>query len=324
MLEQMSMKTRILGRLAQGGSADIYAAEFVTEAGDELVAVKKVREPDLEARRALEFEYDRLARLRHPNILRPLHYDVTNGTLVMELLHGATAHRVFEVSRSKPLAWRLAFGVYLAGEVLAALHSVHELRDAAGKRAGLVHRDCSSRNVFVTLDGAVRLLDFGIVKGAEDPTQTATGLVRGSLEFLSPEQAMSLPLDRRADIFAVGLILYHAIAGHSIWEGMDETAIFRALLEGSHWRPIPGLSVPFERVMQRTLSRDSRLRPETAEELRFELYALADDLPPHDPPRHALRLFMSQHFEPQSRALQAALEVRRRAGVEDPSPLPME
>ncbi|HEU4537733.1 MAG TPA: serine/threonine-protein kinase, partial [Polyangiaceae bacterium] len=174
------------------------------------------------------------ARLQHPNVVRALGVeDAPEGRfLALEFLEGQTLGSLCE--RVGHASVPLGLHLYALAEVLAGLHYAHELADYDGTPLGVVHRDISPHNVFVTYDGQVKVLDFGVAKAAKNRSRTRVGTLKGKLSYMAPEQAVAAfdgkqPVDRRADVFAIGVMLWEALAGR--WRTADGS-VGEAVLAG--------------------------------------------------------------------------------------------
>src|SRR4029434_2518359 len=125
-----------------------------------------------------------------------------------------------------------AMEMCILAEVLAGLHYAHELTDYDGAPLGIVHRDCTPTNIFFTYEGVVKVVDFGIAKATGRTTETRTGVVKGKTTYMPPEQALGLDVDRRADVFSVGVMLWEAATGQRMWKGMEDVVILARLING--------------------------------------------------------------------------------------------
>ncbi len=174
------------------------------------------------------------ARLRHPSIVQThdVGQDAGRFYLAMEFLDGQplsrVTHRVTELGA--PLSREHYVRVLM--DVLAALDYAHQLRDYDGAPLQIVHRDVSPQNVFITYDGQVKLVDFGIAKAVDSSTETRTGVLKGKVKYMSPEQAAGDKVDARADLFAVGAMLFEAATGERLWAGMRNVTVVSRLLRG--------------------------------------------------------------------------------------------
>jgi serine/threonine-protein kinase len=159
-------------------------------------------------------------------------------------------------------------------EILAGLHYAHELTDYNGAPLGVVHRDVSPDNVFVTYDGQVKLMDFGVAKSTAAANRTRPGAVKGKLAYLAPEYFRSEIVDRRADVFAVGVMLWEMLAGRRLWAGLGEAQIVHHLAAGM---PMPALPPDENRpplldgICARALAISPGDRYRTAAELELDL-----------------------------------------------------
>jgi serine/threonine-protein kinase len=191
----------------------------------------------------------------------------------MEFLDGQTLSRIRARARrvsNVPLSIHLR----ILAEVLAGLHYVHELTDERGAPLGIVHRDVTPSNVFVTYDGHVKVVDFGIAKATTRIAETRMGVLKGKLAYMSPEAVRGEAVDRRSDIFSVGVMLWEAATGLRLWQDHDEVAVYRRLATGD--LPLtpagaPPVSPFIMRIAQRALAVDPFQRYETAEEMRLEI-----------------------------------------------------
>jgi serine/threonine protein kinase len=241
-----------------------------------LAVIKHIRGFDEESREDLFFDEARLsARLNHPNVVQTNEVGEADGAhfMVMEYLEGRVfdellskvGHGALSRERAAPLL------LYVLSEALAGLHYAHELKDFDGSPLRIVHRDVSPHNVMVTYEGQVKVLDFGIATAARRLQRTAEGMVKGKLRYMAPEQALSLPVDRRTDVFAAGVILYEIVGGAELWSGAGDVQVFRGLLDGTYPTEVTGASPDLNRMLRRALARDAGTRYATAAEFRKDL-----------------------------------------------------
>ncbi len=201
-----------------------------------LVVVKELKEEfsqDPEFASMFVDEARLAARLNHPNIVQTYEVEEAGGHffIVMEYLEGQPLSHTR--TRLAKLGGQLRdHQVRVLCEVLDALHYAHEIADYDGTPLNVVHRDVSPHNVIITYAGDAKLVDFGIAKAADSTSQTRTGVIKGKLAYMAPEQAFGKPLDWRGDVFAVGVILWEAITGRRMWKGNAEGAIAHRLSIG--------------------------------------------------------------------------------------------
>jgi hypothetical protein len=224
---------RVLFELGRGGMARVYLAESLLSGLRKLVVLKVLNgelcaNPHLRA--AFRREAELSAHMNHPNIVQVLQVveHAQTPVIVMEHLDGvALSHLLRHVRDKLPLPLHLS----IFSQVLAGLHHFHELRDLDGASLNGVHRDVSPQNIFVLHDGPVKVLDFGIAKVSQTDEQvTRAGVVKGKLHYMPPEQFLGeAEVDRRADIFAVGVMLWEAVARRRMWQGKSESEVLRSL-----------------------------------------------------------------------------------------------
>jgi serine/threonine-protein kinase len=270
----------LVAKLGQGGMAEVYLALAPGPQGfQKLVVVKRLHtnmeeEPVLVA---MFLDEARLAaRLAHPNVVQTNDVGEYEGSyfIAMEYLDGQPYDRVLKRSVRDGAALSLPMAARLVADALDGLHYAHEARDYDGTPLGVVHRDISPHNLFVTYDGVVKLLDFGIAKATTQVVETRTGLVKGKFAYMAPEQARSAPADRRADLFAMGVVLWESIAGRRLFKGESDVGTLQQLLGAE----VPTLSsvraeVPseLEHIVARALQREPDDRYPTAAEMRDDL-----------------------------------------------------
>src|SRR5437762_1830430 len=210
-------------RLGDGGMADVYLAVARGLAGfNKLVVVKKMRNPEDPERLQMFLDEARLsARLSHPNIVHTYEVGETDGRffLVMEYLEGQPLNVVMSSLAQRGTGLTQPQAAFVVAQVLRGLHYAHDLTDYDGAPLGVVHRDVSPQNIFVTYGGEVKLLDFGIAKAKMNATQTETGVIKGKIRYMAPEQAGEKNVDRRVDLFAIGIIFWELLARRRLFEG---------------------------------------------------------------------------------------------------------
>lgn len=265
--------------LGRGGMADLHVAQPVGQGdGASLVIVKTLRPPVTDKRIEMFVDEARLGLLfDHPNVVRTLDVGEEEGRhyIALELLDGQPLDQVLHRLHAKrtPDEDTRTILLWLLTEALAGLHHAHEL-SADGSPLGIVHRDFTPTNVFVTYDGCVKTLDFGIAKSAGRVTRTTTGEVKGKIRYMAAEQALGLRIDRRADIFSAGAILYELLADAPLWDPkVSERDVFDDLAGGAYPTSIPSVSTALNVVLARSLARDASERFKTALEMREALLA---------------------------------------------------
>ena len=220
------------------------------------------------------------ARLSHPNVVQTFEVGV-DGTvhfIAMEYLAGQPVNKVLAHAARNPDAFPLAVRLQLISDCLAGLDYAHSLADFDGRPLGVVHRDISPHNVFVTYDGVTKVVDFGIAKATESPQfaeMSTTGALKGKIRYMAPEQLRGERLDRRADIFSMGVMLWEAIAnGGRMWADEDDITVIMSLSDGITKPPEaadPHIDPQLANVVRRALAGSVDERYRTAEQFRVEL-----------------------------------------------------
>src|SRR5215475_2694230 len=219
---------RLIATLGRGGMEGFH----------KLVVIKRLR-TDLLAQpagpkfRALLLDEARLAaRLSHPNIVQTFEVGDQQGQpwLAMEYLDGQPLSQVLTRMRRAGQSLPVELALQVVIDVLAGLAYVHDLADFDGTPLRIVHRDVSPQNVFWTYDGAIKLVDFGVAKFALNTADTEVGIVKGKLTYMAPEQARGQPIDRRADLFTVGILLWELLAGRRLLRAPTPAASLERLL----------------------------------------------------------------------------------------------
>jgi serine/threonine-protein kinase len=258
------------------------------------------------------------ARLNHPNIVQTYEVEEQQGHffIVMEYLEGQP------LSQTRSRLSRLGASlrdhqVRVLCDVLEALHHAHELADYDGRPLNVVHRDVSPHNVIITYEGIAKLVDFGIAKASDQSSQTRTGVIKGKLAYMSPEQAFGKPVDRRADVFAVGVILWEAITGRRMWMGNAEGAIAHRLSIGDVPKITEYVPEPppiLKAICERALAPRSADRYPTAAAMRADLENYLATLA-QKPTARELGGIVGQAFSEERARLGSLIEEQMRARV---------
>jgi serine/threonine protein kinase len=276
-------KYSILGHLATGGMAEVYLARQAgLEGFEKVVVIKRVR-PELDDAQttALFLDEARLvATLEHPNIAQVHEIGLVNGSyfFVMEYVHGADLRHVMEASIKQRRRVSLADAIYTIVHVCSALHYAHEKTDPDGNPLNIIHRDVSPSNVLLSHDGAVKVCDFGIARATSRQTETNKGTLKGKFSYMSPEQCRSQPLDRRSDVFSIGVLLYELSTLTRLFKAESDFELLRTIIEGDTPPPstrIADYPPELERIVMRALQKDPAERYQTAQEMQLDLEEFA-------------------------------------------------
>jgi serine/threonine protein kinase len=267
----------LVGEIGVGGMARVHLAYLDGPGGfRKWVAIKRIHRhlasDDTFVRMFLD-EARVAARISHPHVAQVFELGRHRHTywLAMEYLHGEPLHELICASAERG---RKALDPYLSARLIAeaaeGLHAAHELRDHDGSLLNLVHRDVSPHNIFVTYDGSAKMVDFGIATGAGRLACTRVGTLKGKLAYMSPEQIRGRPLDRRADVFALGIVLWELTTGERLFRGETELETLERVQACRVPRPtkrFPGFPPELEAILLAALQKDRGLRLRSAREL---------------------------------------------------------
>ena len=264
---------QLLKLLARGGMAEIFAARVTGDYGFEKIVVIKRMLPSLacddECVTMFLDEARIAATLHHPNIVHV--YDVGSADgqyfMSMEYLHGKDLRSLLMALRAKREHLPLEHALHVVSGVLSGLHSAHEKVGFDGKPLDVVHRDVTPQNIFISYDGSVKVVDFGIAKASNAQSRTQHGKIKGKVAYLSPEQCRRQRLDRRSDIYAAGIILYELTTGRRLYHETDKLETLRQITEDPVKPPslvVPGYPDELERIVMVSLAKDRGNRYPTA------------------------------------------------------------
>ena len=266
----------LLCPIAQGGMASVWLARQHGKHGfEKLVAVKTILPlyaQDLRFQQMFLDEARIASGIQHPNVAQILDLGEENDVLyiAMEWVDGDSLSKLFRAAEKVGQRLPVSIVCRIVSDACAGLHAAHELHDKDGELLNVVHRDVSPQNILVSTKGQAKLIDFGIAKARDRVAgDTSTGLLKGKILYMAPEQALGRPVDRRADVWAVGAVLYHMLAGVPPYEGANQLATLHLLTQDGAPPPLP-THVPAQvvEVVQRALTKDHARRLDTAEELQ--------------------------------------------------------
>lgn len=224
----------LIGELARGGMGIVYLAVSQGVGGfNKLCVVKELQidTPDGTHVRMFLDEARLSAQLSHPNIVQTFEVgsELDRHFLVMEFLDGQTMSRLLRRAKRSEHTELTRLVLYILSEVLAGLHAAHTQRGFDGIPLGVVHRDVSPQNIFVTYDGTVKVVDFGIAKTRAATHRTAFGTVKGKIAYMSPEQVTNTAVTQQADIFSAGCVLFEGLTGGRLWGTRTDDEILELL-----------------------------------------------------------------------------------------------
>jgi serine/threonine-protein kinase len=306
----------VLDRIAFGGMAEIYRAKTFDQDGHaHLVAVKRVLAHLAEDDDFIQMLVDEAkiaSMIRHPNIAHVYEFARAHGEyfIAMEFVDGKDLRSILEKCRAHSQPVPPQHAAWIASEIALALHAAHVVADAQGRGLRLVHRDVSPSNVLCAYAGEVKLCDFGIAKATLSRVHTRTGVIKGKVKYMSPEQAMGRKLDHRSDIFSLGTVLYEMLTKIPPFTAANEMELLIKVRD-ARYAPVSEIEqdVPpaLEAIMDRALTRSRSARFQTAEEMAIELKAFLADYAPGYTRSHLgryLRKMFAEDIERELRLLE--------------------
>jgi eukaryotic-like serine/threonine-protein kinase len=271
----------LVAELARGGMGNVYLAATQGPGGFEKIVVLKELKPEFahdETYVSMFLDEARLAaRLTHPNIVQTneVASDGSRHYMVMEFLDGRSLYRLLRYFAHSSL-FPIGAHLRIIAEAVLGLDYAHELRGFDGEPLGVVHRDVSPLNIVVTFDGQTKILDFGIAKAVDSSLETRAGTLKGRVAYMAPEQARGAKVDRRADIYALGVMIWEAAARRRLWPAMTEVQILTRILGAgapSLRSVVPDAPADLDALCSRAMAPDPADRYPTAAALSHDLEA---------------------------------------------------
>jgi len=340
MTEELKQGSRLgnyelLLRVGRGGMATVWVARERTHASkdDRLVAVKVMLTELADENEFIKMFLDevRLVRsIRHPNVVDV--YDVGEHEgmmwMAMEWVEGESLHTVIaEAGKRRAIPPELA--VRIISDAAAGLHAAHELRDMDGSLRGVVHRDISPHNILIGTNGAVKLVDFGVAKAVGRISEaTRAGQLKGKFGYMSPEQALGKGVDRRSDIFSLGIVLFELTTSRRLFRGEHDLETLRLVISGAIPKPTmidAKYPLELERIVLKALERNVSARYQTAAEFGHDLqaYLKAERLiVPQSGVAGILKRVVGERIEQRRKAVRGALKALSSGAVPTAQLLP--
>jgi len=309
-------------RIAYGGMAELFRARRRTgvEGFEKILAIKKIL-PHLSSDRGFITmfinEAKIAAQLTHENIVQIFDFGKFEESyyLAMEYVWGNSLKAIQTKAQEQGLPLNLA--LYTISRACMGLDYAHRKKGTGSETLDIVHRDISPQNILLSYEGEVKLVDFGIAKAAFQSAETKSGVFKGKIPYMSPEQVMGGPIDRRSDIFSLGIVLYELLTGLRLFQGVSEFEIIEKVKTcqitppSQHSATIPK---KVDTIVLKALERDSEKRYQNAEELYDELVSHLDDqrtyLGPSDLKKHMRGLFAEEIRQEETEIQKEAVQVR--------------
>jgi len=279
-------KYYLLDRINVGGMAEVFKAKaFGVEGFERLLAVKRILPNIAEDEEFITMFIDEAkiaVQLNHANICQIFDLGKVEDSyfIALEFVHGKDLRAIFDRCKQKPVdgatAMPVAQACFIVMKACEGLDYAHNKRDASGREMALVHRDVSPQNVLISYEGEVKLIDFGIAKAAGKMSKTQQGILKGKFGYMSPEQVRGLPLDRKSDIFSLGIVLYELLTGERLFIGESD---FSTLEKVRNVEILPPstynrrISDELERIVMKALAKDVEDRYQNAIDLHDDLQA---------------------------------------------------
>jgi serine/threonine protein kinase len=325
---------QLVDRVAIGGMAEVFKAKRAgVEGFEKVVAVKRILPHLSENKEFLDMFVDEakmVAGLAHPNIVQIFDLGRIDKSyyIAMEYVHGRDLRTIMRRAREKGLRMPLDLSLRVVGQVCAALEYAHRKKDDKGRPMQIVHRDVSPQNILISFEGDVKLVDFGIAKAATKASNTDRGALRGKLLYMSPEQAWGRPIDRRSDVFSLGVVLYEMVTETKPFVGAGTEVSILELVRQCVITPAreinPRVPEALDRVIMQALAREPDDRYQDAGQMQRGLERFLRERPPVS--ARDLARFQELLFDRSEREDEAERPPAADPGLEahTPDPMPLE
>ncbi len=270
----------LFDRVAVGGMAEVYkGVSYGVEGFERLFAVKRVLPDIAEDQEFIDMFIDEAkiaVQLTHANIGQVFELGQVNGAyfIAMEFVQGKDGRAIFDRAREREEHLSIPMVCHIVKEVCEALEYAHNKRNDRGESLDLIHRDVSPQNILVSYDGEVKLIDFGIAKAAGKASKTQAGILKGKFSYMSPEQVRGKEIDRRSDLFSLGVCLYELLTLERCFDGESDFSTLEKVREADFRRPTQiNRDIPpeLEKIIYRALARDPDQRYQTASDFQDAL-----------------------------------------------------
>lgn len=272
-----NLRMQVIRRLGQGGMAEVFLARQQGVKGfEKYVVVKKILPQFAQSPDFVEMLFSEAranARLTHPNVVQTFDVGMMDGVayITMEYVRGPDLKKLIVALKRKGVKLPIAHALRIVAETAAGLHYAHSYVDPAGTPHPMVHRDVSPHNVLISLDGAIKLSDFGIAKVQGEAEQTQAGVLKGKIAYISPEAVSGAKLDARNDVFALGIVLFELLTGRLPFKRENEAATLRAIVREPTPDPVavdPSIPQDVAAIVMWALEKDLSRRIQSAAQFR--------------------------------------------------------
>ncbi|NOZ87640.1 MAG: PEGA domain-containing protein [Deltaproteobacteria bacterium] len=270
----------LLQRINVGGMAEVFRAKTIgVEGFQKIIAIKRIL-PNIaedEEFTAMFIDEAKIAvQLSHANIAQIFDLGKIGDSyfIALEYVHGKDLRAIFDKMKEKGGRFSAQQAAFIAAKVAEALDYAHDKKDVDGRPLKIVHRDVSPQNVLISYEGEVKLVDFGIAKAASKASKTQAGILKGKFGYMSPEQVEGFTLDRRSDIFSLGIIMYELLTGERLFKGESDYSTLEKVRNVEMVPPsslVPSIPTEMERIIIKALAKRTENRYQTAGELLADL-----------------------------------------------------
>ncbi len=306
-MQVVSERYTLLGRLAFGGMAEVWLARQVGPQGfQRLVVVKRVLESksrDAECLSLFAQEARLGAEIHHHNVVQTIDFGEDNGVpfIVLEYVFGETLAHIVKQMKTHSLQMPEAVAARIIADAALGLSAIHQRQTLDGEPLDIVHCDVAPQNIVITYDGTVKVIDFGIAKSKQQGQTTDSNLVRGRIGYISPEQIANLPIDQRADVFSLGVLLWETVAQAQMYGIKKTEEIARGLLSSTVPLPLiqsvrPDVSTALTAIISKALEKRPSMRYASSKDFHGALEAFLRNQTPASP-AGALQELMNGLFQ---------------------------
>lgn len=319
--EKLGNKYILLDIIGTGGMAEVYRGKIVGDNGfEKLVVIKKLL-PHVAKNKEMVEHFTNEARLaallQHENITCIYDYGELEESffIVMEYLFGKDLSSIITRLNKLDRKFSPALALMIMAKVCEGMRYAHSLSDYLETPLNLIHRDISPQNIFLTYDGKVKVLDFGIAKSDNHDLKTRVGVVKGKMNYMSPEQIMGESIDSRSDIFSMGILLYEMLSGIQLYSGDTGTVIRKSVQ--AEYTPLeeidPDLPEPIYNILHKAICRDLDTRYQSCGEMLEDITACLQELAVHQEPQvlqDFIRSTFSSEYEKEKESAKNILKAK--------------